>query len=303
MSVSVVVPAYDSCETVEAAIRSALNQTVPPLEVLVVDDASSDATAAVVERIARDEPAVRLVRLPANAGVSAARNTGIGLARGRWIALLDADDVWLPDKLEVQLAFAADDPRLDLIGAWFVEQFGERLGAVREELWWPSALLVKREVFDDLLFDPCWRTSELPEFFSRFDERFTRDGVRRPLLRYRMNTTGVAHRTFITERMAWLLIGENRRRRRAGRDEIAFDDLQRWFRSAYSAPRQRRLHTRWRSERLLRSAAMAASERRFGRAVVLGVGGVLLAPTAVLAHRRRLGSVRRAAGQRRVTGE
>ena len=109
-SISVVIPAYNREATIETAVHSVLQQTRPPLEVIVVDDGSADATAARVEAIA--DPRVRLVRQP-NGGISAARNSGIRESRGDWIAFQDSDDEWLPRKLERQLAAlaaATDDP-------------------------------------------------------------------------------------------------------------------------------------------------------------------------------------------------
>jgi len=98
--VSVVVPTYNGATLVADAVRSILSQTVPPQEILVVDDGSTDDTPDVCATF----PApVRYIR-QSNGGVSAARNRGIAEARGDWIALADADDVWLPTKLEVQLA-------------------------------------------------------------------------------------------------------------------------------------------------------------------------------------------------------
>src|ERR1700760_1597013 len=96
-SVTVVIPAYNAEAWVGDAIRSALNQTCPPGEIIVVDDGSSDATAS---RAA--EYPVRVIR-QSNAGPGAARTTGIRASSGEWIALLDADDCWLPSKLERQL--------------------------------------------------------------------------------------------------------------------------------------------------------------------------------------------------------
>ncbi len=87
------------------AVRSALNQTHAPLEVLVVDDGSTDDSAAVAEAFG---PAVRVLR-QRNQGPAAARNTGLDAARGEYIAFLDSDDLWLPDKLEKQLAAVEHD--------------------------------------------------------------------------------------------------------------------------------------------------------------------------------------------------
>lgn len=103
--ISVVIPAYNAEKTIAATLESVLAQSFPPHEVIVVDDGSKDGTPAVVESFA---PRVRLVR-QANAGPSAARNNGIRSASGDWIALLDADDTWHPDKLAVQAEQLADD--------------------------------------------------------------------------------------------------------------------------------------------------------------------------------------------------
>lgn len=97
-SVSVVVPAYNAVRTLPATIASIESQTVRPLEIIVVDDGSADATADLARSLG-----ARVIT-QANAGHAAARNTGIEAARGRWVAFLDADDLWLPDKLERQLA-------------------------------------------------------------------------------------------------------------------------------------------------------------------------------------------------------
>ncbi len=109
MTVSVVVPCYRCAATVERAVASVLGQSQPPLEVLLVDDASADGTGAVLERLARD-PRVRVISLPRNGGASVARNAGWDAARGELVAFLDADDSWHPRKLEIQLAFMRRHP-------------------------------------------------------------------------------------------------------------------------------------------------------------------------------------------------
>ena len=108
-SVSVVVPAYNAARTLPATIASIEAQTVRPLEILVVDDGSTDATVdAAGATGARD---LRVIS-QANAGHAAARNTGIAAARGRYVAFLDADDVWLPEKLERQLDEIRRNPEI-----------------------------------------------------------------------------------------------------------------------------------------------------------------------------------------------
>ena len=102
--VSVVIPAYNAEAHIGAAIASVQAQSMSDLEVVVVDDCSTDATAAVVREIAARDPRVRVVTLPANMGAPAGpRNAGVRLARAHWVAFLDADDLWHPEKLATQL--------------------------------------------------------------------------------------------------------------------------------------------------------------------------------------------------------
>lgn len=106
--VSVIVAAYEAADFVEAAISSARAQTLAEIEIIVVDDASRDATRAVVASIARDDPRVRLVPLAVNGGPGAARNAALAHATGVWVAVLDADDRFAPDRLERLLALATE---------------------------------------------------------------------------------------------------------------------------------------------------------------------------------------------------
>ncbi|MEX0774299.1 MAG: glycosyltransferase family 2 protein [Phycisphaeraceae bacterium] len=102
--VSVIIPCYNRADLIGQTLDSVLGQTVPPDEVWVIDDGSRDASVAVVEDYVRKSNGiVRLVQ-QANAGPSVARNAGLERATGQYIAFCDADDLWLPDKLQKQLA-------------------------------------------------------------------------------------------------------------------------------------------------------------------------------------------------------
>jgi GT2 family glycosyltransferase len=118
--VSVVMPAYNAAATLPRALDSVLAQTWPALEIVVVDDGSVDATAEVLASYTdRDHRTpVRMVR-QANAGPSAARNRGVGAARGDWIAFLDADDWYYPGRLQEHAEMIEADPALDfLVGSF-----------------------------------------------------------------------------------------------------------------------------------------------------------------------------------------
>jgi glycosyltransferase involved in cell wall biosynthesis len=108
--VTVVIPTYNRVRFVGRAIRSALAQTYSDIEVVVVDDGSTDDTQTQIESLAQADERVRYLRHEANRGAQAARNTGIRAARGRYIALLDSDDEWLPNKLATQMAVFEQGP-------------------------------------------------------------------------------------------------------------------------------------------------------------------------------------------------
>jgi glycosyltransferase involved in cell wall biosynthesis len=116
--VSVVVPAYNAAAFIAETLESALAQSHRALEVIVVDDGSTDSTPQVVEAFASRDPRVRLLR-QRNRGVAAARNLGIAEARGALIAPLDADDLWHPEKIARQVAaMRAAGPRVGMIYTW-----------------------------------------------------------------------------------------------------------------------------------------------------------------------------------------
>ncbi len=107
--VSVIIPAYNAAQFIELACRSAVAQTHPDMEVIVIDDGSKDATASIAESI----PGVTCIRKP-NGGVSSARNVGMRACRGDLIAFLDADDIWHPQKIAAQVALMERYPDSDL---------------------------------------------------------------------------------------------------------------------------------------------------------------------------------------------
>lgn len=106
--VSVIVPSFNSERHIEETLRSVLGQTHQTFELLVVDDASLDETVPIVERIAQNDDRVKLMVQSENKGVALARNRALAASRGRFIAYLDSDDLWMPEKLERQIAFLAD---------------------------------------------------------------------------------------------------------------------------------------------------------------------------------------------------
>jgi cellulose synthase/poly-beta-1,6-N-acetylglucosamine synthase-like glycosyltransferase len=117
-TVSVVIPAYNCAAKIEAAIQSVQQQIFAPTEIMVVDDGSTDETLAVLRRLAEQVETLRFVSQE-NGGPAKARNTGINLAKGEWIAFLDADDQWLPNRLQSQLNLLREHPHLNWMAGGF----------------------------------------------------------------------------------------------------------------------------------------------------------------------------------------
>ena len=109
-TISVVIPCFNSAATIERALRSVEHQTIKPHEVLVVDDASSDNTVSIIEQFARTSLLnIRVIKQSLNGGPSVARNTAWNVVTSEFIAFLDADDQWHPQKLELQLGVMLDN--------------------------------------------------------------------------------------------------------------------------------------------------------------------------------------------------
>jgi glycosyltransferase involved in cell wall biosynthesis len=101
--VSIITPSYNSSRFIEQAIMSVLAQTYSHWEMLIVDDCSPDNSNAIIEKYRRQDNRIKLIKLSENSGPAVARNQAIEAAKGRYLAFLDADDLWLPEKLSTQV--------------------------------------------------------------------------------------------------------------------------------------------------------------------------------------------------------
>ncbi|MFN7956486.1 MAG: glycosyltransferase family A protein [bacterium] len=168
-------PVYDCEAYVGEAIESVLAQTVAPDELIVVDDGSTDASLAVVERFAR--PSLHVIRQQ-NAGIGAARNRGLGGATGELIAFIDADDLWERDKLELQIGALRQRDDLQLVFGHLVEFLSPdraaELGGSLEVGTAPvpgliaTTLLVRRTAVERIgPFDETLEVGEFVEWMAR----------------------------------------------------------------------------------------------------------------------------------------
>jgi Glycosyl transferase family 2 len=151
--VSVLLPARDASPTVAAAVRSILRQTLRDLEVVAVDDGSSDATGEVLARLAGRDPRVRVLR-GAGEGIARALDRGLALCDAQYVARMDADDLAHPRRLEIQLAALAAAPRLWAVGSQ-VRAFPRRAvrDGMRRYVEWLNGLTSEALVRRDLLVE------------------------------------------------------------------------------------------------------------------------------------------------------
>ena len=162
MKVSVIIPTYNRKHTLGRAIESIISQTIKPLEIIIVDDGSNDGTR---EWIKQEYPFIKYLNQN-NSGVSASRNRGIFSANGNWIAFLDSDDEWIPEKLERQLSILSSDKEAVFCHTneiWI--RNGTRVNQMRKHEKYggyifekcldmcrisPSSSIIKKEVFDHI---------------------------------------------------------------------------------------------------------------------------------------------------------
>jgi glycosyltransferase involved in cell wall biosynthesis len=142
--VSVVVPSYNHERYIKQALMSALSSTIDEIEIVVVDDGSSDNSAEIIQSI--DDPRIRFFS-QSNSGAHAAINRGVELARSEWISILNSDDVYFPEKLQTHLDFHAKHPELEasVSTVQYVDEHGEPLGEENESVkWYRAARLAYR---------------------------------------------------------------------------------------------------------------------------------------------------------------
>jgi glycosyltransferase involved in cell wall biosynthesis len=216
--VSVVIPTYNYGRFVTEAVDSVLAQTYPHVEVIVVDDGSTDDTRQRLEHYRG-----RVVYVcQDNQGLSAARNTGIRLARGPFVALLDADDVWHPRKLELQMDFLAAHPEVALLGSDLFTDRRERwehIGAVPQAAevtfddvvyrahFAPSSVVARKKCLLSVgLFDPELRCVEDREMWIRFARHFRMARLPLPLMWYRIHPASLSGKAARMEEHEWRVL-------------------------------------------------------------------------------------------------
>lgn len=211
MKISVIIPLYNKVKYIRETIESVLCQSYKDFEILVVDDGSTDGGDKIVEEIA--DPRIKLIR-QGNAGVSAARNTGIKNAKGDWIAFLDADDFWLKDNLKSHVELHNKHPQLLWSSGLYQQVYPDEkkeqkqlgddfLSEIQDDIV-PDilkfidrgyihtiTLFIKKQIFNEIgFFDTTFKTGEDLDMWIRFAIKYPQLGyINRPISEYRVEVS------------------------------------------------------------------------------------------------------------------
>ena len=194
--VTVIIPTYNRAKRVCRAISSVLDQTYTDFEIIVIDDTSTDDT---IDKLRKFGDRIKIIRHPENKGVSAARNSGINKAKGKYIALLDSDDYWMPEKLQFQIAFFNKNPHAVICQAreiWIRK--GKRVNPAKKHmkpsgdifapslklcLVSPSAVMFKKSLLDEVgMFDEELHVCEDYDLWLRISYKYPVHLIERDLL-------------------------------------------------------------------------------------------------------------------------
>ena len=220
--VSVIMPTYNCGAYIEDSIRSVINQTMRDWELLVVDDCSTDNTPEVMKLFASDER-IRYMKLEKNSGPAGARNYGLDHASGEYIAFLDSDDLWLPDKLEKQLAFMErQGARISCTAYEAISEQGERLNRVVKPFkkadydlvlytgncLGNSTVVYEREVFADIRVPEIRKRNDFALWLQLLKKETYAYGMDEIFMQYRVRENSVSSGKKSLFRYHWQLYKE-----------------------------------------------------------------------------------------------
>lgn len=215
--VSVIMAAYNAEKTIEQSINSVLNQTYPAVELLVVDDYSQDRTVKLVENIMARDNRVRLIYNKENSGVSYTRKHGLEEAKGAWIAILDSDDIWAPEKLEKQIILQKKmNADLLFTGSAFMDSDGQPIDwylhapsevtyrhLLKQNVLSNSSSLVRKELYEKYYAVGDGMHEDFAVWLGILKEGKKAYGVDEPLLTYRIAKSSKSGNKIKAAKMNW----------------------------------------------------------------------------------------------------
>lgn len=219
LTITVIIPVYNGERYLAEAIESVLAQSRQPDEIIVIDDGSTDDSAQVVKRFATGHYSGRCpvrYRWQAQAGASQARNHGVAVATGNWLAFLDADDLWTADKLAKQQAVLETQPTLDMVFGQVQQFYSPEIAAMENKPALPGgeqmagyhvgAMLIRRTAFEKVgPFDPQWQVAHFIEWYRRAQKIGLKSLVLPEIvMKRRIHTTNLGIRAYAQARVEYV---------------------------------------------------------------------------------------------------
>jgi glycosyltransferase involved in cell wall biosynthesis len=220
--VSIVTPVYNSAGFLPATLDSIRDQTFNNFEHLVVDDGSTDESLSILERYAASDNRIRIIRLGGNSGPAKARNAAIEAASGRYIAFIDSDDVWLPNKLEIQLAFmAAMNAPVSFTSYFKMTEEGVDTGGVvnamdvvtykdllRSNFIGCSTAIYDSQTVGKVLMPDILKRQDYGLWLRIARAGYAAYGISKPLVRYRVRESSVSSNKVVAAKYHWKVLRE-----------------------------------------------------------------------------------------------
>jgi glycosyltransferase involved in cell wall biosynthesis len=246
--VSIIIPAFNAQNTIVEAVNSVLDGTYKNIEILIINDASTDNTEKVINQLAQKYSLIKLHTNELNLGISKSRNLLIKQAKGKYIAFLDSDDTWEPNKLEKCIQTLRENPDLKAVGhaMRYLGKQGRKLGylsaypTTREELktlianaclpnFFPSTVVIERAtLLKEGGFREDWEVGEDTELFARITQ-YGFIALTEPLANYRLKGGSLTDKYWLEKRLSNDCVIENISRRKNGKKELSLQDYTKIF--------------------------------------------------------------------------
>lgn len=299
--VSIIMPAFNAKDTISEAIASALNGTHRNLEILVIDDGSTDGTENIVTDMAGKDQRIKYYKNPKNLGAYKSRNLMLEAATGQYIAFLDSDDTWEPNKLEECLKMLKQHPEVKSVGhaLRYLDKRGNKVGYIptypttQEELqevqekgalpWvFPTALVVEREAILEIGGFLDWKVAADTEFMARLAQKHGMLATKMSLGNYRVLGNSLTDKYWLDKRLAIDCVKENQLRRSRGESELTLTEYRETF--FQNLPPLKKLNKlrEIAATRFMRKAGQSWLNREIWPTLVYGIATTVLSPQATV---------------------
>lgn len=299
--VSIIMPAFNAADTIGEAIASAINGTHQNLEILVIDDGSTDGTANTVLDMAQKDQRIKYHKNQTNLGAYKSRNVMLQAATGQFIAFLDSDDTWEPNKLEECLKMLKQHPEVKSVGhaLRYLNKHGNKVSYIptyptnQEELqevqengaipWvFPTALVVEREAILEIGGFLDWKVAADTELMARLAQKHGMLATKMPLGNYRVLGNSLTDKYWFDKRLAIECVKENQLRRIRGQSELTLSQYREIFFQNLPLWKKFNKLREIAATRFMRKAGQSWLNREILPTLMYGIATTVLNPQATL---------------------